>query len=201
VIRHDVLFPLGYPLISRIYFSDPGVWAAEAPPLTAWVRAAASGAGGFKDDADGWGGGAAFAFSSESCAPGADFQIQVGDTQHSRPAANDALGNTWVKRADSSILVLADRGRPDGSPGLGANSTGLITRSGGAAGPSSGGASAGDDSDPFPLGFGGVGASITNAPWYGGGGGRVSGAFTYPQFAAADGRACLEFYAVDPGYE
>lgn len=201
MIKHDVLFPLGYPLIDRVYFNEPGTFNVTAPALTSWVRSAVSGAGGFKDDVDGWGGGAAFAFASEDCDPGAAFQVQVGDSQFTRPTANTGQGDSWIKRGDSSILVQADRGRPDGSPGLLANCVGLIKRSGSAATASAGGASAGDDADPYPLGFGGVGASITNAPWYGGGGGRVSGPFTYPLFAAADGRACLEFYAVNPGYE
>lgn len=198
-ILHSDLFPIGYPLIQRLYLSEPGTaMTVIAPPGTAWVRVSVSPAGGFKDDADGWGGGGAFAFAQEVCAPAAVFHVQVGDTQHARPAANDALGDSWVKRADNTTLVYADRGRPDGSPGLAANSTGSIVRDGSAATSSHGGASAGDDIDPWALGFGGQGANTTRAAWYGAGGGHVSGFFLYPTFPAGDGRVCLEFYQYDP---
>ncbi|HKT53686.1 MAG TPA: hypothetical protein VJP88_04500, partial [Caulobacteraceae bacterium] len=160
-ILHSTLFPLGYPLIARYVFTTPGAFSvtAPAPPDFAfgatYIRAGVSAAGGFRDNAAGWGGGAAFAFAGEACTPGAVYTGQVGDSQHSRPEADDALGDGWLKRPDSSLLVYGDRGRWNGNPGLAANCTGTIKRDGSAATANAGGASAGDDADPYPLGFGG----------------------------------------------
>lgn len=197
MIQHDVVFPLGWPLIKVVYFDEPGTYTVTAPAGTAWLRVGSGGAGGFKDDADGWGGGAAFAYSEEACLPGAAFTVQVGDSQFARPSANTVAGDSWIKRADASVLVYADRGRPDGSPGLAANCTGVTKLDGSSATSDAGGASAGDDSDPNPMGFGGRGASLTNAPWFGGGGGRFTGPYLYPLFPPADGRICLEFYSAN----
>jgi hypothetical protein len=199
IILHSDLFPIGYPLVQRLYFSEPVTAAAViAPDGSAWVRTSASGAGGFKDNADGWGGGAAFAFAEEACLPGNTFSVQLGDTQHSRPATDDNLGDSWVKRGDSSIMVYADRGRHGGSPGLASRSTGSITRDGTAGTSGQGGASAGDDIDPWSLGFGGQGANPTRPAWYGAGGGHVTGFYLYPTFPAGDGLVCLEFYQYNP---
>lgn len=204
-VLHTDLFPLGFPLLQRIYFSliTAAPVAIAAPYDAAYIRAMASGAGGFKDDAPGWGGGAAWAFTGETCAGGDVFTVQVGDSQHARVAANDALGDSWVKRPNGTALVYADRGRPNGTGGLVANSTGSVLRAGSAATGSAGGASAGDDSDPFPLGFGGRGATETLSAWYGGGGGRIAndGAHKFLTFPPADGLLCVEFYLFNPGLE
>ena len=197
-ILHPDLFPLGYPLIRRVWFQEPGEYSVQAPADTTWVRASASAAGGFKDDVAGWGGGAAFAFDEEACAELATFTVQVGDSQFCRPSADTVAGDSWVKRAGGSILVYADRGRPDGSPGLADNSTGSIARSGSSAGMTQGGMAAGDDQDDFPLGFGGRGASTTAPAWYGGGGGRVAGPYRWPLKPPGDGRVCLEFFRRNP---
>lgn len=201
-ILHSDLFPLGYPLIARYVYTTPGGITVPVPLGSTWLRAGAGGAGGFQDSANGWGGGAAYAFAGEACAYGSTYTGQVGDSQFSRPAANTNLGDSWVRRPDASILTYADRGRPDGTPGATANCTGSTKRAGSAPTASQGGASAGDDADPFPLGFGGRGASDTVAAWYGGGGGySSSGAYYFPQFPAGDGRLVLEFYRYNPGYE
>lgn len=201
-VNFSDLFPLGYPLIQRTYFRTPGATGLiVAPPKTLFVRAAAAGAGGYKDDADGWGYGAAYAFRSEACAAGAQFTYQVGDSQFCRVAQNTVAGDTWIKRQDTSSLVYADRGKPT-QAGLVGNSAGAVRRAGSAPTGTDGGASAGDDADPYPLGFGGRGASRTLAPWYGGGGGRqtypIIGAWFHPP---GDGMACIEFWALNPGYD
>lgn len=200
-ILDSVAFPTGYPLIERHYFDTPGAIAITAPPKTGYVRAGAQASGGFKDNADGWGGGASFAFSAEACAAGATFTGWVGDSQFCRSSQNTTSGDSWIRRANSSLLVYADRGRPDGSPGLLANCTGTIKRSGSAAASDAGGASAGDDADQYPLGFGGQGASQTFAPWYGGGGGRQTYGSLVWLHPPGDGRLCVEFYSRNAGYD
>jgi hypothetical protein len=200
-IRHSVLFPSGYPLLKRIVLILPTLTPVTivTPPNTAWVRAAVGGAGGFKDNAAGWGGGAAYAFTEEasSVASSPTFTIQVGDSQFCRPSANTIAGDSWVKRSNGTALVYADRGRPDGTPGMVANSTGAIMRGGTAAASTHGGASGGDAGDTFDLGFGGRGASSSVSAYYGGGGGFELG-HDFPTFPAADGRAVLEFYSRNP---
>lgn len=195
------IFPKGYALLDRQYFYEPGVYSAVAPAGTAYVRAAADGAGGFKDTGgDGWGGGSAYAFDQEACAPGATFSIQVGDTAFSRPSADTVAGDSYVKRADTSSLVYADRGRHSGSKGLAANSVGSVKHSGSDATANQGGASAGDDGDTRPMGLGGRGASVNVSAMPGGGGGRgVFGGAT-SVVPAGDGVVALEFYARNPGY-
>jgi len=196
------VFPLGYPLLGRVFLDAPGgPVAVQAPSGAVFVRAAVSGAGGFPDDVLRWGGGAAYAFRAEACAPGDVFTAQIGDSQFSRPTADTVAGDSWVKRPNSTVLVYADRGRHSGTRGLAVNSQGAIRRDGTDATADAGGPSAGDDADIYPLGFGGKGADIALAPYFGGGGGRS----TYPGFAwnypAGDGRVCLEFYRINPGYD
>ncbi len=199
-IPHSTLFPRGYPLLQRLYFDVPGgPYSATAPAKALWVRASAGGCGGFKDDANGWGGGGAFAFDAELCAAGDAFTVQVGDTAFSRPSADTVAGDSWVKRPGGSVLVYADRGRHGGAGGLVANCTGSIKRAGVASTPLHGGASAGDDADDHARGFGGRGASTSLAAYYGGGGGFDNGR-SLPLVAAADGRVCVEFYSRNPGY-
>lgn len=197
-ILHSDLFPVGYPLLFRRHFSTPGAFSIAAPEGAVWIRVSSSGAGGFKDDAPGWGGGGAFAFDAESSVSGT-YTVQVGDADHARTAQNDALGDGWVKRPDTSVLVYADRGRPNGSGGLIANCTGSIKRAGTASTSTHGGASAGDDADLYPLGFGGRGASSSVSAFYGGGGGFDLG-HDVPTFPANDGLVCVEFFSANPGY-
>lgn len=197
-VLHSSLFSTGYPLIQRVWV-PVGALLVMAPAGSAWVRASAGGAGGFKDDAAGWGGGGAFAFAAEPCLAGDSFHCQTGDTQFTRTSSNTVSGDTWVKRGDLSVLVYADRGRPNGTAGASANCTGAITRSGVAGGTTQGGSSAGDDADTYPLGFGGRGASSALAAFYGGGGGYEAG-HDFPTFPAGSGRLCLEFYSSNPGY-
>jgi hypothetical protein len=201
-VTHSVVFPRGYPLILRKWFTAFGAFSITAPPQATWVRVSLSPAGGFKDDAPGWGGGGAFAFNAETSVAGT-YTGQVGDSDHARTAQNDGLGDSWLKRPDGTLLGYADRGRPDGTPGLAANCTGYITRGGAAATASQGGASAGDDADPLALGFGGAGASSALAAYYGAGGGYELG-HDFPTFPAGDGAVCVEFFSVNPnpgGYD
>lgn len=199
-ILHSELFPIGYPLVSRQFFQLPaGPLAIVAPARAIWIRASANGSGGFRDGSPGFGGGAAFAFDAETCAPGDAFTVQVGNPEFARTAANTGLGDSWVKRANASLLVSADRGRPDGTAGQAANCTGSVTRNGSAGSSVLGGASAGDLLDDFPLGFGGRGASATQAAYYGGGGG-YNAAGSFPLVAAGCGMVCVEFFLRNPGY-
>lgn len=197
---HSVVFPAGYPLTFRRFFILPGVFSLTLSSVTAstWMRASAVGAGGFKDDAPGWGGGAAFAFDHEVAVVGT-YMGQVGDADHARTAQNDALGDSWVKRPDGSTFVYSDRGRPGGAGGLVANCTGSIKRAGTASSGTHGGASAGDDADDMALGFGGQGASSNAAAYWGGGGGFEAG-HDFSTFPAADGAICIELFTLNPGY-
>lgn len=194
--------PTSYSLIQRFYFDVPGAVAAiTVPARSSWMRVAASGAGGFRTATVGWGGGAAYAFDAEACTPGDVYTGQVGDSQFAKSTADTVAGDSWIKRPGGSVLVYADRGRPDGTPGSSANCTGSIKRSGSAPTSDAGGVSAGDDADPYPLGFGGPGASRFLAPFYGAGGGRqvYDGVTWYNP--PGDGRLCVEFYLFNPGYD
>lgn len=199
-LNHSDVFPTGYPLRLRRFFTTPGTFSINITSVTAatWLRVSMNAAGGFKDDAPGWGGAAAFAFDHELAVAGV-YTGQVGDSDHARTAQNDVLGDSWVKRPDTSIFVYADRGRPGGAGGLVANCTGSIKRAGGAAASNHGGASAGDDADDMALGFGGQGASASQAAYWGGGGGYEAG-HDFPTFPAGDGAVCFELFTFNPGY-
>jgi len=197
------IFPRGYPLLQRAYVREPGaVGSIVAPAGAVWVRAGAAGAGGYMTSAPGWGGGAAFAYQSEACAPGDAFAYQNGDSQHATSSQEDGLADSWVKRPNSTFLVYAQRGRPDGGGGSAGACTGSVKRSGSAATSTQGGVAAGDDDLPAPMGFGGRGGTTTMPPWYGGGGGRV----LYPTQGVTwyhppgDGMLCIEFYRTNPGF-
>lgn len=192
-------------LISRAFYGTPGTQTITAPDKAAFIRASMVGAGGWASG--GFGGGAAFARVKTACAPGDQFVLQVGDVAHSL-GAGDAAGNSQLKTTPGNVvLVKAERGKGTG-PGLAVNSTGNVKRDGSAApGGNVGGAAAGDDADPFPLGFGGRGAQSLLGPVPGGG-----GAQNYVEYAGSGGyqvlwtavpgggRACVEFFTQDPGY-
>lgn len=191
-------------LITRTFYGTPGVQTITAPDAAAIIRVSLVGAGGWASG--GFGGGSAFARVKTTCAPGDQFSLQVGDTAHSL-GAGDASGDSLLKTTPGNVvLVKAERGKGTG-PGLSANCVGDVKRSGAAAGGSVGGAAAGDDADPFPLGFGGRGGRSMLGPVPGGGGGK-----DYVEYAGGggyqllwttvpgNGRACVEFFTQDPGY-
>lgn len=198
-------------MISRAKYNVPGTSTITAPANAAFAVFSASGAGSWKTG--GWGHGAAFARTKLAVTGGAQFQIQIGDIAHTLDAVN-ALGDTIVTRvSDSSVQLKAQGGQQTG-PGLAANSTGSdVTRDGSASPGNQGGASAGDDGDFIPLGFGGPGATPFSqssaqvnpgAPAYpGAGGGKnvqifpgYTETWTLP---AGGGVLIVEWYDQDPG--
>jgi hypothetical protein len=191
-------------LIDRQFYGTPGSTTITAPAKAAFIRVSLVGAGGWANG--GFGGGAAFARVKTTCAPGDQFSLQIGDTAHTL-GAGDASGDSLLKTTPGNVvLVKAERGKGTG-PGLAANSTGDIKRDGSAAGVSQGGACAGDDADPVPLGFGGRGGKSLMGPVPGGGGGKNyveyagSGGFQFLwTIVPGNGRACVEFFDQDPGY-
>jgi hypothetical protein len=210
-------------LISRTYYFTRGVTNITVPAKSAYARLSAVGAGGWIISTGAFGGGAAFARKKTTVTPGETLAVQVGSILHSE-SAGDALGDSIVTRVSGSVVLMkAARGTGTG-PGLASSSTGDVKRDGspgvtifpsgggGLSTASHGGASAGDDADTFPLGFGGRGAigDITGnrrgAARGGGGayrfvfytdGGGGGSSWTFPP---GDGLVCVEFFDQDPGY-
>lgn len=189
-------------LLSRTFYHLPGSQTITAPAGTAFIRASAVGAGGWRTGQ--WGHGAAFARVKQVASPGAQYVVQVGNQANSLDGGS-SLGDSFVQKVSGSVtILLAQRGLST-SPGLAANCTGDVTRTGTAwAGGQQAGGSAGDDADPFPLGFGGRGGMVTLAPAPGGGGGKniiaipgYGNTWTVP---GGSGRVCVEFFDQDPGY-
>ena len=206
------IFP-GRQILERHWFRNPGTFSVTAPPRATHIRASANGAGGWSIDTNRAGPGGAFARTKTICAPGEVFNVQVGGHSDRNNRASDigVAGDSFVKRASTlEVIVYADRGRNNGAPGQASNCVGDVTRSGQPGGSSStDGASAGDESDLYQLGFGGrsnaggVGGPYGPAP---GGGGRVlvywqygGGYFEMAQ-APGTGLVCVEFFEGDPGY-
>lgn len=199
-------------LISRQIFNVPGSTTINAPSNAAYIRVSMVGAGGAAAFSNaGFGDGAAFARVTTPCAAGAQFTVQVGDPAHSHTGtADDSLGDSIVTRlSDSVVICKAERGHGTG-PGLAVNSVGDVKRDGSSSPDRSknGGASAGDDSDTYSLGFGGRGGGFnkttngfTDGPGPGGG-----GAYTFYSFSpntwtipSGAGRVIVDFYDQDPG--
>lgn len=190
-------------LISRTFYGVPGTQTITAPAKAAYIRVSGVGAGGSKTN--GFGYGAAFARTKTTCAPGDQYSVQVGDIAHSLDAG-DAAGDSKVTKVSGSVVIMkAERGKGTAA-GSSANCTGDVKRSGSAPSGNTGGAAAGDDADPFPLGFGGRGGAALLGPMPGGGGAKnyaeySSGAYTFPwTIPAGGGRLCVEFFDQDPGY-
>ena len=197
-------------LLSRTFYSAPGTQVIVAPDKAAIIRASLSAAGGWANG--GFGAGAAFARVKAVCAPGDQFSIQVGDIAHSL-GAGDALGDSILTKLPSNtVLAKAARGGGGNSPGLAANCVGDTKRSGANPGNTApdgsmaGGLSAGDDADPYPLSFGGRGASHRIAAAPGGGGAKNYVEYQnggYQQIwtlCPGNGLICVEFFDQDPGY-
>ncbi len=209
------IYPEQVRLVGRTWFKSPGAFQITAPSGARVIRAHAIGAGGYTTSLSvgNYGGGAAFARSTRTCVPTEIFNVQVGDVNYT-DGNGTSPGDSWVKRAaDSTIIVLADRGRGGNGntfKGYAVNSVGDVRRDGNPGSYSLGGASGTDVDDPFSLGLGGRGTTsgvnyAGYAPLYGGGGTAVqslysgSTGYTYPCYAGG-AVVVVEFFDADPGY-
>lgn len=205
----STFFP-GPKLISRtMYGYQASPYAIVAPPGATIIRASMVGGGANQA-------GAAFARVKAACTPGEGFTLSVGNCAATLAGAG---GNTVLTRDTGSVIICRADGAENGVAGSVAGSIGDTKRAGSVyvSGLISG-ASAGDDADPYPLGYGGDGAliHIINAGSHGndwryaypgaggwlelpgiwgeeGGPGKWS---IYP----GQGRATVEFFKSDPGY-
>lgn len=201
---YSELFPDDAVLISRIWLKTYGPHDRVAPAGANILRVAALGCGGQGDNE---GGGGALARSKVPCTPGENFRSYVGDTQTASTA-----GDSWVRRVNSSgeLLVYADRGRGNRSPGLAANSFGQVKRDGNAAASGVFGKPASDAADFAPLNF--AGRPTGNIPVNPGAstpgqGGRQTGVNDENGNYVGNiitpggfGLVVLEFFNGDPGY-
>lgn len=201
-------------LISRVWYRTPGSTAIVAPAGAAYVRVSMVGAG--KEKTGSAGDGAAFARSTTSgITPGEGFTVQVGD----KASAGSAAGDSIFTRTTGSVVLTKAKSGQNAGPGLASGCVGDVKRDGSAAthsGGEFGGASAGDDADTFPLGFGGPGASqitelapggprSTPAARGAGGGTGLIGYFdpgnSYSvtvDSPAGHGEVCVEFFNRNP---
>ncbi len=193
-------------LISRLYYKVPGTVGIVVPLSSAYARFSAVGAGGYPTGS--WGAGAAFARTKCPVTPGESINLQVGDIAGTATDPGLASGDSIVTRVTGSVVLCkADRARA-GTPGSAANCIGDVKRSG-LAGFNAGGTAAGDEGDPFELGFGGrgaaqlVGSNTGGGQAVHGGGGQRDHDIGYGviEFLTAGyGMICAEFFDIDPGY-
>jgi hypothetical protein len=187
-------------LVQRSWFITPGAWNVTVPAGAKVCRASALACGGCGDN---WGGGGARARSTFPVTPGENLKLQTGNM-----TSASVLGDSWVKRNDDTLLVYADRGRGDGTPGRASNSFGDVKFDGSAGSGGAGGASASDAADTVGLGLGGLGGSLytSNGSEFGGGGHQIftldtTGVFLgYVPVLGGTGLVVLEFFDIDPGY-
>lgn len=153
------------------------------------------------------GGGGAIAKSKVPITPGELLLIQVG-----KCSTASVLGDSFVKRANNTVIVYADRGRGAGPGGLAINSTGDLKKDGYSSSialPLRGAPST-DELSVESLGFGGFGyqyaqTTLLQAADPGGAGILVptfsGGNFTgaYATEGAGTGSICIEYYNGDPG--
>lgn len=216
------IFPLSRKLISRTYYDTPGTQTITVPAGAAYMRVSGVGAGGWNSAMPALpGGGAAFSRLKTAVTPAATYTLKVGDAQHtySSSGSGDSQGDSSLTRdSDSTVIWKAARGKGGGSSshGLASDCIGDTKRDGFAEdGGIKGGASGGDDADPYPLGFGGRGVdggsvrgrSQPYAPAPGAGGiwgfvayDNLAGYAISQVMAAGNGRVCIEFFNADPGY-
>lgn len=199
-------------MLSRRFYGTPGAVTITAPPKSGYIRVSMVGAGGWgSEPASGAGGvfgyGAAFARTKVPCAAGDQFTLDIGDINHSRDAGDSAGDSKCTKVVGAVVICKAERGSRTAA-GSSANSVGDTKRSGLGPVPFAGnfqaGASAGDDADTFPLGFGGRGAARYLAAAAGGGGCNnnlryEAGAYqVFFTLQPGNGRICVEFFDQDP---
>lgn len=204
------LYPEDVVLLFTKWFLDPTPEFQYFVPLDKFVAygiISALGCGGSGGQYPSGTGGGALVKSKVKLTPGELLLIQVGNT----PTAS-TLGTSYVKRADNTVLVYADRGRGVGPGGLAINSTGDLKKDGHAeseAGDFRGGP-ASDFNITKSQGFGLYGfhkavEGLSQATDPGGGG------LTRPVYDGAGsyirdigegggaGRVCIEYYNGDPG--
>lgn len=207
-------------LISRTFYKTPGTFTATAPAATAYLRVSLVGAGGWSSsNPTNRGGGSAFARKKLAATPGAQFSIQVGSIYENliTSGVSAPLADSIVTRvSDSVVIAKAAHGLGTSVPnkGTAANSIGDTVRDGGDGGGNgyntTTGFSAGDDADPYPLGFGGAGitpaANNLSTIWAAPGvGGLYSSPLTPDSTAtiyipAGNGMVCVEWFNKDPPY-
>lgn len=209
-------------LLSRQYFNrDDGVVEdVPAPAAAGIIRVSASG-GGCAGPSPGGnfsgspGGGAAFARTKTTCTGGEVFTVRVGRAINGTPTQAIIAHQSIVARKTSgTIICRAAHGyMPGGGPVE--DCIGDVIRPGQQAVSGIPGASAGDDQDLFPLGFGGPPAARPGgygnrwgAAYYGGGGWAKwpfyfepgGGPTVFASSPAGGGLVCVEFFRTDPGY-
>lgn len=187
-------------LLSRVFYGDPTIGSITiiAPAKATFIRASAVGAGSASGSQAG--GGAAFARVKTTTSAGEQFTLSLGNYL--------ITPDTTLVRVTGSVTILKAAGANAQTGGQASNSIGDTKRSGVNANSTGyGGASAGDDADPLPLGFGSRGISGEFlGPGPGGGGwpshlvyksadATYTVAFSHP---GGDGRACIEFFDKDP---
>lgn len=208
---HTDLYPNPVNLLLRKWFNEDDASSYLVPTIVggkpvniSHMVAYGLGCGGM---GDGYGGGGALAKAKAKATPGEQLLLQVG-----KVSTASALGDTFVKRANNSVIIYADRGRGNGTPGLASNSTGDIKMDGK---PGSGsailiGAPPSDLEFQKSIGIGGFGffyaQSLLQAADYGGGGRLIplydsEGIFTgsYYSDGAGTGKICIDFLDGDPG--
>jgi hypothetical protein len=205
---HDI-FPDPIELLFTKVFSEEGTFTYVVPNDNSikFFVVTAEGCGGMGDSN---GGGGAQVKRKAAVTPGETLTIQVGKT-----STASVLGDSFVKRANNTFIVYADRGRGNGNPGSIINSTGDVKRDGRSGGGSSSdptvGAPASDAADTKSVGMGGFGfnyaqPNLSQGADYGGGGrlyprydsgGEWDG--TYTSDGAGSGFIKFEAYNGDPG--
>jgi len=159
MVTYTDIYPDDIVLIKTLWFREEATQFNLFIPNTTELEKSithailtAQGAGGM-GDADG--GGGALVKSKVPVTPGELLFAQVG-----KCSTASVLGDSFIKRADNTVIVYADRGRGNGNPGLAINSTGQLKRDGFAANasPSANRGSPSSDLDSLQsLGMGGLG--------------------------------------------
>lgn len=203
----STIFP-GELLISRaVYPYQVASYAITAPAGATIIRASMVG-GGAKLA------GAAFARVKAACTPGEAFTLQIGVGASTSNGTGNG-GDTILTRNTGSVIIARADGAEPNVAGSVAGSIGDVKRAGTVSALAyEGGASAGDDADTYPLGYGGLGAYVFALPgndWrypYPGAGGvfqravgtNSNGSTHLVHVPAGHGRATVEFFRADPGY-
>jgi hypothetical protein len=201
------IFPDPIEMLLTKVFSDEGVFTYVVPndARIKYIVAVAEGCGGMGDSQ---GGGGALVKNKIPITPGETLTIQVGKT-----STASVLGDSFVRRANNTYIVYADRGRGNGNPGFALNSTGAVKRDGynGAGAAATSGAPASDATDTKSAGLGGFGYNyaqpqLSQGSDYGGGGrlyprydGGGDWTGDYTSDGAGSGFVRLEFYTGEPG--
>lgn len=206
---YSTLFPDAAQVIGRKFFKEPGAFDFVVPaafPLfpgvaPKFVRASCRGVGAQGGE---WGGGGAFARTKVPVAANDLLRLQVGTV-----STGSTPGDSFVKRADGSVIAYADRGRGAGPGGLASNSIGDVRRDGAPGNRNAGrGGKPADDTPDFGtlIGPGFEGIYLNRSASWGGGGSlhpifdEYSNLIGYVITPGGTGVVVLEFFDADPGY-